>query len=122
MLKNHFIANLPKNEQQLPPASLGLPHPTGPTDTQSTMPIMYQSTTISLCPFFGQLKHLDPDKISTIKWVLSSSLMDQQLIHNPNVTPSGYPMKFWGLFGEVSHIAYITQQTFVIGHFAIMNS
>ena len=35
------------------------------------------------------------------RWVLSSSLMDQELIHSPNVTPSGYPMKFWGLFGEV---------------------
>ena len=34
---------------------------------------------------------------------------DQELINNPNGTPTGYPMKFWGLFGKVAHI---TQQTF----------
>ena len=56
------------------------------------------------------------------RWVISSSLMDQLLFHNPNLTPSRYPMKLWGLFGKVAHIAHITKQNFVIGQFANMNS
>ena len=58
------------------------------------------------------------DRIFIKKWVL---LMAQEWIHNPSVTPSSYPIKFWGLFGEVSHITHMTQQNFVIGQFAKMN-
>ena len=47
--------------------------------------------------------------------VLSLSQMDQEGTHIPNVTLRGYPMKFWGLCGEVAHIA---QEKFVIGQFA----
>ena len=47
-------------------------------------------------------------------------LMDQGLIHNPNVSPTSYAMKLWGLFDKVAHIAHITQQNFVIGQFAKM--
>ena len=36
---------------------------------------------------------------------IALSLMGQGGTHNPNVTLRGYPKKFWGLFGEVSHIA-----------------
>ena len=52
--------------------------------------------------------------------VLSSTVMDQGLIHNPNVTPSRHPMQFWGLFGMVALLPHTTQQTFVIGQFAKM--
>ena len=38
------------------------------------------------------------DKIAAKRMVLSSTLMDQELIHSPNVTPRGYPMKLWCLF------------------------
>ena len=51
---------------------------------------------------------------------LSLTLMDQGLIHNPNLNPSGYPMIFWGLFGIVALIPHPTQQNFVIGQFAKM--
>ena len=47
--------------------------------------------------------------------VLSLSLMDQGLIPNHNITQSGFPVKFWGLFGEVAHIA---EKNYVIGQFA----
>ena len=46
---------------------------------------------------------------------LSSLQMDQEGAPNPNVSPSSYPTKYWGLFGEVAHTA---QQNFVIGQFA----
>ena len=43
------------------------------------------------------------------RWILSSSLMDQELIHNPNVTPSSDPTIFWGfVWQSISHIAHIT--------------
>ena len=48
--------------------------------------------------------------------------MDQGWDHNPNVTLSGYPIKFWGLFGMVDHIMHTTQQNFVVGPFAKMNT
>ena len=46
--------------------------------------------------------------------------MDQELIIHPNVTPSRYPTKFWGLFGGVAHIPHTTQHNtnFLIGQFA----
>ena len=40
------------------------------------------------------------DKIFTIKFSLSQSLMVQVGTHNPNVTFKGYPKKFKGLFGQ----------------------
>ena len=55
-------------------------------------------------------------------WVLSSTLIGQGLIHNPNLPPSSYPEKFWGLFGMVALIPQTTQQNFVIGQFAKMNT
>ena len=55
----------------------------------------------------------------TLKMGLSLSLMDQEGTHDPNVTLRGYPKKFWGLFGEVAHIA---QENCVIGQFVKMNS
>ena len=36
--------------------------------------------------------------------------MDKGHINNPNVTSSGYQMKFWGLLAMVAHIANTTQQ------------
>ena len=48
---------------------------------------------------------------------LSSTLMDQW-IHNPTVTPSSCPVKFWGLFGEVAHIVHLTPQSFMIGQWS----
>ena len=54
--------------------------------------------------------------------VLSLTLMDEGLIHNPHVTPSAYPMKFWDLFGMVALIPHTTQQSFVIGQFAKMDT
>ena len=48
--------------------------------------------------------------------------MDQELIHNPNFTPSSYLTKLWGLFGMVSLIPHTTQQNYVIGQFAKMNT
>ena len=48
--------------------------------------------------------------------------MDQEIIHYPNVTPSSYSMKFWGLFGMEAHLPHTTQQNFVIGEFAKMNT
>ena len=36
--------------------------------------------------------------------------MGQGWVHNPNLTPSSYPMKFWSLFGMVMPIAHTTQQ------------
>ena len=62
---------------------------------------------------------LDHDRILTIKMGLSLSLMDQRLIPDLNVTLSGYPKKFWGLFGEIDLIA---QQIFLICQFAKMDS
>ena len=50
--------------------------------------------------------------------VLSLSLMVQGWVHNPRVTPSSYPIEFWGFFGMVVPIAHTTQQTFLIGLFA----
>ena len=38
-----------------------------------------------------------------------------QPTNNPNVTPSGYPIKFWGLLGKVAPIVYTKQQIFLIG-------
>ena len=32
-----------------------------------------------------------------------------------NVTPCGYPTKFWGLLAMVAHIAHIAQQNSLIG-------
>ena len=49
---------------------------------------------------------------------LSLTLMVQGWVYNPNVTPSGYPIKFWGVFGMVAPIAHTTQQNFLIGSFA----
>ena len=58
--------------------------------------------------------------------------MDEGQTNNPNVTPSGYPMKLWGLLAIVAPIAHITQngipwlarlpkQSFFIGHNADIN-
>ena len=47
--------------------------------------------------------------------VLSLTLRDQGWVHNPNVAPRSYPMKFWGLFGMVAPIMHTTQPNFVIG-------
>ena len=38
-----------------------------------------------------------------------------------NVTPSGYPMKLWGLVGMVAPTAYTAQQNFVTGQFQTKN-
>ena len=46
-------------------------------------------------------------------WVLSLNQMDQGLIHNPNVTPSGYTTKFWHGSSYSSHNHPIW--TFLIG-------
>ena len=54
-------------------------------------------------------------------WVLSSALMYQGLIHNPNLAPIGYPMKIWGSFGKVACILSTAQQNFLIGQYAKMN-
>ena len=56
------------------------------------------------------------------RWVLSISLIDHGLIPNPNVAPTGCPLNFWCLFGEVAHIAHITLQKFLIGPFAKMDA
>ena len=45
------------------------------------------------------------DRIFTTKLGLSQSLMVQEGTHNLNVTLKGYPMKFWGLFGQKAHTA-----------------
>ena len=37
--------------------------------------------------------------------------MDQGWVHSPNVTPSGYPTEFWGLFGMLAPSMHTTQQT-----------
>ena len=44
--------------------------------------------------------------------------MDQGWVHNPNVTPSSYPMKFCLLFCMVAFVEYIPQKHFLIGLFA----
>ena len=41
--------------------------------------------------------------------------MDEGQTNNPNVTPWGYPTKFWGLLAMVAPIAHITQQNSLIG-------
>ena len=38
------------------------------------------------------------------------STLDKGQTNNPNVTSSGYQMKFWGLLAMVAHIANTTQQ------------
>ena len=43
---------------------------------------------------------------------LSLALIDQGQTNNPNVTPSGYPTKFWGLLAKVASILHTTQQIF----------
>ena len=43
--------------------------------------------------------------------------MDKGQTNNPNATPSGRPMKFWGLLAMVAPTAHITQQIFLIGSF-----
>ena len=43
--------------------------------------------------------------------------MDKGQTNNPNVSPSGYPMKFWGLLAIVALITHIMQQNFLIGSF-----
>ena len=50
---------------------------------------------------------------------LSLFLMGQEETHKPSVAQRGYPKKFWGLFGEVAHIA---QENLMIGQFAKMNT
>ena len=50
--------------------------------------------------------------------VLSLTLKDQGRVHKTNETPSGYPMKFWGLFGKEAPILHTRQQNFLIGPFA----
>ena len=44
--------------------------------------------------------------------------MDQGQTNNPNVPPTGYPMKFWHLFIMVAPIAHTTWQNCLIGWFA----
>ena len=41
--------------------------------------------------------------------------MDEGQTNNPNVTPSSYQIKFWGLLAMVAPIAHITQQNPLIG-------
>ena len=41
--------------------------------------------------------------------------MDKGQTNNPNLTPSSYPTKFWGLLAMVAPTAHITQQNFLIG-------
>ena len=36
--------------------------------------------------------------------------MDKGLTNNPNITTSGYELKFWGLLAMIAHIANTTQQ------------
>ena len=43
--------------------------------------------------------------------------MDEGCTKNPNITPSKYPMKLWGLLAMVAPTAHITQQIFLIGSF-----
>ena len=54
--------------------------------------------------------------------VLSLTLMDQGWAHNPNITPTSYPMKFRALFSMVTVIVHTTQQNFLIGPFAKSDS
>ena len=53
------------------------------------------------------------DRILPKRGVISLTLNDQGWVHNPNITPRGYPIKFWCLFGMVAPIAHTTQQTFL---------
>ena len=46
------------------------------------------------------------------------SLMDKGQTNNPNVTPSGHPIKFWGLLAVTASPVHITQQNFLIGPFS----
>ena len=48
--------------------------------------------------------------------------MDQGWVPNPNVAPCSYPTKLWGLFGMVAPTMPTTQQNFVIGPFAKMET
>ena len=52
---------------------------------------------------------------------LSLTLMEQGWTHSPKVNPSGYPTKFWCLFGVVAPIAHNTEN-FLIGPFAISDT
>ena len=41
--------------------------------------------------------------------------MEEGQTNNPNLTPSSYAIKFWGLLAMVAPTAYITQQNSLIG-------
>ena len=46
---------------------------------------------------------------------LSLTLTDKRQTNKPNVSPSCYQMKFWGLLAMVAPTAHITQQNSLIG-------
>ena len=79
---------------------------------------------ISICNggWHSWIVHDVRDPVDRLSWhvteflpkreVLSLTLTDQGWVHNPNVTCSSYPIKFWGLFGMVAPIAHTTHQNF----------
>ena len=103
--------------------TLLLQHISNSTGKMESQPCRHPEQTLGICKYLASQVSSIPRQRGVTEFlpnggVLSLTLMDKGWVHHPNVTPSRYPMKFWGLFGMVAPIAHTTQKHFLIGPFA----